>query len=68
MAQINLRSKLQHYNLPDVMKRGRVFGKGAFGKVMEMKLADGTIVAGKKYYNDSTSSKDRVKIEEECLR
>ena len=69
MAQTNLRSKLQRYNLPDVMRTGTpLLGRGAFAKVMEMKLSDGTIVAGKKFFNDSRSSESRVKIEEECLR
>ena len=68
MAQINLKRRLQDYNLPGVMKTDRLLGRGAFGKVIEMKLPDGTIVAGKKFYNDSTTSEDRVKIEEECLR
>ena len=68
MAQIDLRSKLQHYHRPDVMKTGTVLGRGAYAKVMEMKLPDGTIVAGKKFFNDLASSERRVKIEEECLR
>ena len=62
------RSQLQHFNLPDVMKTGRVLGRGAFAKVIEMKLPDGTIVAGKKFYNDSASGEGRVKAEEECLK
>ena len=50
------------------MKTGIVLGREGYEKVMKMKLSDGTIVAGKKFYNDSTSSEDCVKIEEECLK
>ena len=68
MAQTHLRSQLQRYNIPNVLKTGTVFGRGGYSKVMEMKLPDGTAAAGKKIYNDSASSESRVKIEEECLR
>ena len=76
MAQINLRSQLRHYNLPDVMETGRVLGKGAYGKVLEMKLPDGTMVAGKKLHdtffesgNDPTHARSlKERFEQECVR
>ena len=71
--------QLSHFKdclLPDLEETGRVFGRGAFGVVGEMKLPDGTIVAGKKIHKiffdpdndpkETTSLKER--FQQECLR
>ena len=35
---------------PKIVETGRELGRGAYGKVMEMKLEGGAIVAGKKIH------------------
>ena len=71
MAQAHLQGQLKV--LPDLKKTGKVLGRGAFGKVKEMKLPDGTIVAGKKFYSELSNNQRhpkplKVQIEEECMR
>ena len=68
-----LQSQLHHYHIPGVMKTDRVLGRGAFAKVIEMKLSDGTIVAGKKFFKDLSTSENnaeslKVLVEKECER
>ena len=43
-------SNKQLQDLPDVEDTGRILGRGAYGEVVEMKLPNGTIVAGKKIH------------------
>ena len=38
-------------DLPNVEDTGRILGRGAYGEVVEMKLPNGTIVAGKKIHS-----------------
>ena len=69
-------SQFIHCLLPELEETGTVFGTGAFGEVIEMKLPDDTKVAGKKVHsiffesgNDPSgikSMKDR--FEQECVR
>ena len=71
MAQAHLQGQVKV--LPDLEKTGKLLGRGAFGKVMEMKLPDGTIVAGKKFYSEPSINQRhakplKVRIEEECMR
>ena len=68
-----LQSQLHHYHISNVMKTGRVLGRGAFSKVIEVKLPDGTIAAGKKFFKDLAHSESHAKsikvlVEEECER
>ena len=71
--QTQLRSRL----CPEVEETNRVIGRGAYdGVVLEMKLPNGTVVAGKKIHNTSfESSSDsnddkttKEKFEHKCLR
>ena len=71
MAQAHLHSQLKV--LPNLEKTGKLLGRGAFGKVIEMKLPDGTVVAGKKFYSEPSNNQRhakplKVRIEEECVR
>ena len=69
-------SRFKDCLLPDLEETGRVFGRGAFGVVVEMKLPDGTIVAGKKIHsiffepdNDPKETKAmKERFEQECIR
>ena len=42
---------LEPYILPEIYETGKVLGSGAYGKVTELKLPNGTVVAGKKIHN-----------------
>ena len=72
LQQTQLRSRL----CPEVEETNRVIGRGAYGVVVEMKLPDGTVVAGKKINNSFIESSgdlnnDRTmkeKFEQECMR
>ena len=72
MAQAHLQGQLKV--LHNLKKTGKLLGRGAFGKVIEMKLPDGTIVAGKKFYKQPSNNQRhaaeplKVRIEEECMR
>ena len=71
MAQAHLQGRLKV--LPGLKKTGKLLGRGAFGKVIEMKLPDGTTVAGKKFYSEPSINQRhakplKVRIEEECMR
>ena len=48
---MTLSGQLRDCLLPEVKKTERTLGRGAYGKVKEMILSDGTIVAGKKFHN-----------------
>ena len=71
-----LSSQLIDSLLPEVKKTDRTLGRGAYGKVKEMILSDGTIVAGKKFhdvFNESGNDEKGIKsikelFEQECLR
>ena len=69
LQQTQLRSRL----CPEVEETNRVIGRGAYGVVVEMKLPDGTVVAGKKIHVESSGdlNNDRTmkeKFEQECMR
>ena len=44
-----LQSQLHCYHVSNIMKTGKVLGRRAFLKVIEIKLPDGTIAAGKSF-------------------
>ena len=62
--------------IPDLKETGKVFGEGAFGKVVEMKFPDGAEVAGKKihdiFFRHNNDAKEvesmKKRFEEECVR
>ena len=68
--------QLELYNLYGLEETGKVLGRGAYGEVIEMKLPDGRIVAGKKMHDtffdqDNASGQDKPtkeKFEQECER
>ena len=68
--------QLKSYLLPNVEDTGRVLGKGAYGEVVEMKLPNGTVVAGKKIHsilfdpsNDSAHIRSlKERFQQECMR
>ena len=69
-------SQFIHCLLPELEETGTVFGTGAFGEVIEMKLSDDTKVAGKKVHsiffksgNDPSGIKSmKGRFEQECVR
>ena len=68
--------QLKAYLLLDVEETGRVLGKGAYGEVVELKLPDGTIAAGKKIHNilfDPSNDPAHIRsmkerFQQECMR
>ena len=60
-------TQLRSYLLPNVEDTGIVLGRGAYGVVLEMKLSDGTRVAGKKIHDLILESYIISKFNEECL-
>lgn len=68
--------RLSTYLLPKIEETGEALGNGSYGEVTELKLPNGTIVAGKRIHdvfflssNDSDSIESMKKrFEQECLR
>ena len=67
--------RLRTYLLPEIEETGKTLGNGSYGEVKELKLPNGTIVAGKKIHNifllsnDSDSIKSlKERFEQECVR
>lgn len=60
--------QLRAYLVHDVEDTDRELGKGSYGVVVEMKLPDGTIVAGKKLHDILHFADDmKSRIKQECL-
>ena len=60
-------------DLLNVEDTGRILGRGAFGEVVDMKLQDGTTVAGKKIHSiffDPSNYSPYIKerFQQECVR
>ena len=70
--------QLERYSLSglELEETGKVLGRGSYGEVVEMKLSDGRIVAGKKIHDtffdqDNASGQDKPtkeRFEQECER
>lgn len=68
--------QLERYNLSGLEETGKELGRGSYGEVVEMKLPDGRIVAGKKIHSafleqDNASGQDqptKERFEQECER
>ena len=68
--------QLERFDLSGLEETGKELGKGSYGKVVEMKLRDGKIVAGKKFHcaffeQGNASGQDKPmkeKFEQECKR
>ena len=68
--------QLKHYSLSGLEETGKELGRGSYGEVVEMKLRDGEIVAGKKIHStffaeDNASGQEKPtkeKFEQECKR
>ena len=67
---------LEPYILPEVDETGKVLGSGAYGKVTELKLPNGAIVAGKMIHSnlldpdiEQAGMRSLIEqFEQECLR
>ena len=67
---------LEPYILPEVYETGKVLGRGSYGEVTELKLPNGTVVAGKKIHSilfdpdtDPVGMRSlKEEFEQECVR
>ena len=67
--RLSKQTRLRSYHLPNVEETGRELGRGAFGVVVEMKLPNGTRVAGKKIHDLLLGEGSVIpsQVEQECL-
>ena len=64
----------QYYYLPDVEETSKELGRGSYGVVLEMKLPDGSLVAGKMIHSTfldpdnfpASGQSLKEKFEQEC--
>ena len=66
--RLSKQTQLRSYLLPNIEDTGIVLGRGPYGVVIEMKLLDGTRVAGKKIHELLLQSSYQIsRFEKECL-